>query len=60
MIKVSNPHIDSDHKVEQLNQDLVGVGEGVGLMSVECGRKKHFDKGLMKKVNGVGECQQTE
>lgn len=34
--------------------------KGVGLMSVECGREKHFDKGLIKKVNGVRECQQTE
>jgi len=41
------PHINSDHKVEQLNQDLVWW-EGEGLMPVECGREKHFGR-LMKK-----------
>lgn len=42
-------HIRSDHKVEQLNQEHVGGKRGAGRMSVECGREKHFDKGLMKK-----------
>lgn len=48
MLVKGHHDIRSDHKVEQLNQELVG-GKGVGLMSVECGREKHFDKGLMKK-----------
>lgn len=52
-------YIRCDHKVEQLNQKLVqrgggrgrrrGGAGGGGPVSVECGREKHFDKGLMKK-----------
>lgn len=63
-------YIRCDHKVEQLNQKLVQRGGGwgrrwgsgggaAGRMSVECGREKHFDKGLMKK-SMEWECQQTE